>query len=279
MSNISILVVLYGKEIEDSKTLYSLAKNSVKTDMDITIFNNGPSKISRESCLLKELSRKFQNIHISETIENKPLSTIYNYFLDSKPDSDFYTILDDDSIVTDGFIEAIDNGDYDILAPKIISADNDKLYYPTISGEPISLCGEVDISNFMSIGSGLTLSKKTVILFKKYFNKVFDENFALYGIDTSFFLRARRMNAKFNEDIKTVCLGELRHSLSRVKGPISNWRRKERLYDLALTARYYPEYVSRINLVKDIIKYTFRMDLEAAKTLVVYFYLGKHPRS
>lgn len=76
---ISILIVLYDKEIAESETIKSLIKYSSK-DIEITIFNNGPNLLSDTSTTLTNMRNRFNNVKVIECVCNKPLSILYNDF-------------------------------------------------------------------------------------------------------------------------------------------------------------------------------------------------------
>lgn len=103
---ISIIVVLYGKEISDSVTLNTLKCSRFFENKDqLVIVNNGPSYIKTDVPLVRELSLKF-DIEILNKINNEPLSSLYNWFLE-KYENDYYVIFDDDTTVPTDFLNNI----------------------------------------------------------------------------------------------------------------------------------------------------------------------------
>ncbi|UUE43773.1 glycosyltransferase [Pectobacterium aroidearum] len=267
---------MYDKEIAESETIKSLIKYSSK-DIEITIFNNGPNLLSDTSTTLTNMRNRFNNVKVIECVCNKPLSILYNDFLSSNNSSTRFVILDDDSVVTDHFFSAIiDCFDADLIIPMIRSIFDNKIYYPIVNKTVLDK--NTDISGFkvLSISSGLILTKRLVDKFNSCSLSVFDENYALYGVDTSFFKRLIYLRKK-GVIIKISCLGEILHSLSRVNVPDSKFRIMERMYDLAISTRRYPSILNILFYSKALfLNLSNRSFLQA---LVVGFIHGKHPRS
>lgn len=72
---IAILVVLYNKEIDESKTLTTLLNNfNHEERITLYIVNNGPRKINLSNLLSSRFESKFRQVIFKEYTENKPLS-------------------------------------------------------------------------------------------------------------------------------------------------------------------------------------------------------------
>ncbi|WP_050568426.1 hypothetical protein [Dickeya chrysanthemi] len=276
---ISILVVLYNKELNESKTLNSLLKCKSFSAVSLKILNNGPREIKDVEGVFQALASSFEDVMLESRLENAPLSKLYNEFINSNLDSDYFIILDDDSRLDEDFIFNIYKTDADIIIPRILSVDDGDFYYPTQNGVVVEHDGWVDLSSLMSISSGLTISKKLVFAMLSHYPDVFDERFSLYGVDTSFFLRLRIIIKSDSYLLLAKCVSLIYHSLSRVqKENISQFRVVERLYDFAITARHYPEYIGRFWLFKRIVKYSILMEFKYAWILFRYYVKGRHPK-
>ncbi|QWT39996.1 hypothetical protein [Dickeya dadantii] len=276
---ISILVVLFNKKLNESQTLSSLLQCQSSSDVSLKILNNGPQEIKAEGEVFQVLTSSFKDVMLESRLENAPLSKLYNEFIDSNLDSDYFIILDDDSHLDEDFIFNVYKTDADVIIPRVLSVDDGDFYYPTQNGVVVEHDGWVDLSSLMSISSGLTFSKKLVSTMLSYYPDVFDEHFSLYGIDTSFFLRLRKIVKSDSPILLAKCVSIICHSLSRIqKENVSKFRVVERLYDFAITARHYPEYVSRLWLFKRIVKYSMLMQFEYAWILFRYYVKGRHPK-
>ncbi|WP_130016024.1 glycosyltransferase family 2 protein [Serratia liquefaciens] len=273
--NYAILVVLYNKEMKDSETLNSLSKYSFPTG-DIRVLNNGPYKINQDNDLFDKLKLKYNNIEVITHLDNRPLSKIYNEFI-GDASYDYYVILDDDSELTSDFMSSIGNANVDIILPQILSKTDGSIYYPVKNGLVVNECKSLDLAGVVSITSGVIIKRDLIKKVRARFSNVFDERFALYGIDTSFFLRLQRLRDK-GVMLSAKCESILYHSLSRTEGKMPKFRRIERLYDIAVTARHYPEYVTFYHLVKKIILSLANLDFQGAAILIKYYTIGKHPR-
>ncbi|MGE6417936.1 glycosyltransferase family 2 protein [Alteromonas macleodii] len=277
---ISVLVVLYNKRIGQSETLKSLSKLETNT-FSLHIFNNGPKSLSNneeEDVLLN----KFEKLNIKEDIQNRPLSKIYNDFIEEN-ESDTFLILDDDSKISKEIIEISKNTnfDIDISLPIIISEDDKKNYYPIIDGSTIESEETLEYKpGFFSIGSGLLIHKKLKSKFKQYSMKIFDERFALYGVDFSIF---RRMNYLYNdgERFKINISGKILHSLSKVNENRDLMRNDERFIAIFLANIIYRKSAlkSYIFIVRQILSNIIKLDRK--RVSLVFFLLANrsHPRS
>lgn len=271
---ISLLVILYGKKFNESETLKSIVDFTCKLD-NLVVVNNGPNELSNEDEFLDLLRLKHHNVIFNEYLENRPLSWIYNDFT-QQYDSDYYVFLDDDTHISKYYEELVFNLDnIDIELPKIYAIQDQKQYYPIVNGAVYSSNGLIkEYSEIYSIGSGLILSKKVKELFKESNLELFDSNFALYGVDTSFF---RKINFLKNKGtiFNITSLMSVDHSLSRTEGEISEWRYIERLYDQTLSIKYYQQ-LKFLRLIKLLIKNIPKF--KYIKIILLTYFNGFHPR-
>lgn len=84
-----ILVVLYGKEPSESVTLQSLL-NVHECNSALTIYNNGPANIDENDLVINKLLLCFSSVDIVQDLSNKPLSVLYNNFLNRDGDRFFF---------------------------------------------------------------------------------------------------------------------------------------------------------------------------------------------
>ncbi len=273
----SLLVIVYGKKLSESQTITSLAKYNFK-DVVLRIVNNGPEKFDSNDTneLISKLKKSFFSVDIIEHIENIPLSIAYNRFVECYPSSKKYIFLDDDSTITDDFAFFIGNDFYyDLELPLIKCADI--CYYPTENKVPINKYCELDGRQVMSIGSGMVVSCSLKKKFEQHNVKLFDEHYALYGVDTSFFKRMKKI-IDSGTDIKIKCNSHIVHSLSRTEGVISDFRKKERQLDLALTMRHYPDWKIIKSFFSQCIKSLFKGNVSTIVIMFDAFFSGMHPR-
>lgn len=274
MKKIAMVVILYGKRFEESKTLQSLIKFSHQLDQ-LLIVNNGPENLDIHDPFFVALSKKHKHVEFENQIQNKPLSWIYNDFIDSI-DSDYYVLFDDDTEINldyESFLFQMNNIDLEL--PKIISIIGKKQYYPKHNEQIVFENGLIKSGGeLFSIGSGLIISNKIKNTFKKHNLELFDSRFALYGVDFSFF---RRLNKMKEDSFLISSQNFLNHSLSGAEKVISKWRAKERLYDEVLTIKYYRDF-HFIRLVRLILMKILKGDLDELKTIVHTYKTGVHPR-
>ncbi|EMX4955233.1 hypothetical protein [Raoultella planticola] len=275
-----LLVLLYNKSIGYSETLISLNNNDYG-DYDLIIYNNGPNLLENEK-LFDQLKIKLNSVELYQDLSNKPLSIIYNNFFRKNIGYDRFIIFDDDTILPATFFADINRGellDTDLQLPLIKSKLTGEIFYPASNYKVIS--DEVSFKNdeyILSIGSGLIIYSNLVRLFNKYNLTLFDERFALYGVDFSFFRRIQKLKNK-GEVVNIQCKSYLEHSLSRADSSDSQWRQDERFIDTILSILFYSPFykvvysISKISLI-NIIKFNTR-NIKIIMDILVW---RKHPR-
>ncbi|WPH16062.1 glycosyltransferase family protein [Variovorax paradoxus] len=280
VGKIGILVLLYGKLPSESKTISSLnsALKANCRNIELVVWNNGPEKLEIESGNLlpdaQEIAIKF-----FETVENRPLSDIYNEFLSMSYDR--FVIFDDDSVVEQSYATAIQTeAGFDLLIPRAIC--NGRQESPRIGSRPLDVdrCEDKsEDSNVFAISSGLCISASLREKFLKIYGQVFDENFVFYGVDATFFYRLRTIRRR--QAVKISYGGQILHSLSRLDtlaGESSKFRRLERSCDIALQLRYYPSFFVLRVFVKKVIGGFFGVANYDSLLMVKTLISSRHPR-
>lgn len=279
-NQVTIVVVLYGINIRDSNTINSLISELLERNhlnVDLIICNNGPEYLSDKNDFYSEYKNFFNSISFEEYIENKPLSILYNDVINNYH-SEKYVFLDYDSIITSSFLASIENIDYDLGLPQIKGYQDDVIYYPYNDGNITKNYGLLNPLNCYSIGSGIILNQKIISFIKDAYTTVFDENYALYGVDVSFFKRINKLY-KNKKDIVVKCDSYILHSLSRVDEKDSFFRRKERALDYGITVRRYSSLRKSLGLCREIITKSFSMQFKILFYTLYGFILGYHPRT
>jgi hypothetical protein len=270
---ISCLITSYSCKPCDSKTLLSLKEfNDSIENVSFFYWNNGP-------ILLSDLDRKFidelrLDFSIIETIENKPLSWVYNDFI-SESAADRYVFLDHDSDISLSYIKTISSLLHlDVAVPVILS--NGAVRSPTVDG--IFKSSPYAVSDcVIAIGSGIVLSRDIAEKLKLYYGDVFDSSFGLYGVDTSFFLRLFSM--KLSNCIRSI--DGFEHSLSRleIESPkIKLFRKIERSIDQGLMFRHYSGRLHFLRLVRALFTNCLFLGKFNLPVLLRAYISGKHPR-
>lgn len=279
-----IVVILYNKEIRDSLTINSLNSSEVK-NTTLHIINNGPNEIKLDNDCDDFTLNENNEVKIFNFLDNRPLSIIYNQALNNIG-YDRYILFDDDSVLSENFFHSIDvfsDDKIDLQLPRIIDRKTQRITYPRVRGyEGFDKDGMFKIpqnTHFYSIGSGLVIYKKLVDTFYRNNLTVFDERFALYGVDLSLFRRVERLK-KNGEEINAQINSFLIHSLSSTSEKMTDWRYKERLYDHVLSMRFYSKNKFRlcINFGRAILKELCKFNFENVHLIIMTFFRGKHPR-
>lgn len=243
------LILLYNKETLDSQTVQSLLypRNDTKS-ASLIIWNNGPSEITLD---IDEATKdKWQHIELIQTLDNKPLSYIYNEVIE-RYHADRYVFLDDDSQLTAEYLAAVASNQAGVAVPTIYSHGEHRS--PTVSGKfnpgPYQITDKV-----IAIGSGIGVRHDIAQQLKAHYGDVFDSRFAFYGVDTTFFLRLHALGLSNQVEI----IAGFEHSLSRLENEsqtMSQFRQVERAYDLGLTLRHYMPWPKALFvLLKQVVK-------------------------
>lgn len=249
-----ILVVVYGKEFHDSLSLQSLEKNYplLKKKPKLVIWNNGPKKLNFHD-ISEDFKTRF-NVELIQTIDNISLSVIYNKVISCYSKEKKFMFLDDDTSLTEEYFIRANEVRSNQMGIPIICA-NGVIKSPILDG--CTLNKKVDIKhtkNIYAIMSGIVIGRDVINTIRDKFPKAFDENFVLYGVDTSFFKRFNKVD-KINS-VRILPL--LSHSLSRENSVehFSDFRQKERGASEGLLCRYYS---SKKGVVKQLIHMSLKV--------------------
>jgi len=279
-----LAVILYDKDFADSHTLSSLM-NKNHVDLDLVIINNGPKHLESDIDFIKSLGSFVNDIDYKEFVDNRPLSWIYNGLFREYNEYDRYILLDDDSIVSEDYINKCEQyytDDVDIQLPNIRDRVSGGFYYPKIN-KKVQKISDGEIINYqsyvISIGSGLVIYRSLIEKFFELNMELFDTRFALYGVDYSLFHRIESLK-KLKVKVTIQVVGTFEHSLSRVGQVDSEWRIIERLYDSVLSVKYYSrnKYVSLVRLLKISCYQLIKFRFSSVSLIVKIFTAGKHPR-
>lgn len=282
MFETAILVLLYNKEIIDSKTIESLASSNTQyRGARLVIWNNGPTILKSRDCTIIE--RLGYDLYIEETLNNESLAVIYNKFL-SRNNAKRYILLDDDSQLSSEYIYSSSKVKETEIGMPIIRSQN-VIHAPIINKQPYSSEVKLIVTDkIITIGSGIVIGEKIAVKLKEEYGAVFDERFYLYGVDNTFCLRV--FQSGLTEKIQIIV--GFNHSLSRLEKEDfdkSKFRRMERSYSTGIELRYYHSMfgaaliISRIGLVS-IKKLTFKQKPTLEFKYLLKAYLsGKHYRS
>lgn len=273
----AILILYYKKDIYESKTLNSLlASLKPETNCQIVLWNNGPKEFSEQAT--HSVNEAPFDIKIVETLNNIKLSSVYNRF-SSMVRASVFVYLDDDSVVGENYLVSLLKTDSSSIGVPFIKSYN-KIEAPKVNGKVIGEDYKVlkDDDFILSIGSGLAVGCKKLEAIKSKFGDIFDEKFYLYGIDTTFFYRIKQLN--FNKDIQL--LSYIEHSLSRLETEekaVTDFRKKERCYDVGLQWRYYFPLAKSLYYILRLAYQTISSkDVQKLKYTSLAFFTGKHYR-
>lgn len=273
--NCTVLILLYNKKCSLSKTVNSIStvSNRCFHGSNLIIWNNGPERIELE--IDPDFIREWNRVELIQSIDNIPLSHVYNKVIDSFPAAR-YVFLDDDSKLTEGYIAAVTSTHAAVAVPAIYAQG--QFRSPTVGG--IFHSGPYKATDkVIAIGSGISVHADIAQQLKSHYGDVFDSRFALYGVDTTFFLRLHRLGLSSSIEM----IDGFEHSLSRLEDEtqsMSHFRQVERAYDLGLTMRHYMPWPKAIYVFsRQLIKCMLgKMSLIQLKYIVNAYKNGCHPK-
>jgi len=204
----------------------------------------------------------------------RQLSWIYNYFIEKNP-ANRYVIIDHDSLLSEEYLKClVDDGGIFLGLPIVKIKGVPR--YPSVKDQ-FSIGPYSKGNKVRSLGSGLLISQKAIDAVKSSYGDVFDENYALYGIDTSFLQRVQEV--ALGDELQ--CIPYIEHSLSdfeEEKKEVKKFRKIERSYAFGLHLRYYPTKKRVRKLIKQIFKSILGKNKILIREVVKAFIQGRHER-
>ena len=276
---ISFLVVLYGKNPSDSTTINTLIDNSdILREAEVLAWNNGPKQIPLSE--YRFMVDAGLNVSVAETVSNIPLSWLYNKYIEQL-NSDYYVILDHDSVLTAEYLTDVLASQHQGLAVPAVSC-NGRMHSPKakLGGKGRSVFSSGPFSKqdrVRAIGSGVVISRAIAQEMAARFGSVFDPAFAFYGVDTSLFVR---MHTLGKADAITV-IGGIEHSLSNFEQESSEvkcFRYREQSKDLGLRLRHYPKRHRTISLLWSSVRALLGLTRMDVRELWKAYQAGHHDR-
>jgi hypothetical protein len=274
---LSILIVFYNCEPSKSNTFMSLldcngGNQSIPLNTHISLWNNGPKLWSDEIIV----SLENVGFEIIQDINNAPLGRVYNKFVNKNP-SRRYVFLDHDTILNETIWNVFLDDEVLIKIGTPIISCNGLNHFPVCRGKfaqgPFQPSDKV-----YSIGSGLVIGYEIISKFNLEFGNLFDSRYALYGVDTTFFIRIHQL--KLASDL--YVLPKLHHSLSRLEDEDSitkSFREKERSLEIGITLRHYFSVGRLYGALRTGLTPLFTFRFRVFYYIFLGYYYGIHPRS
>ncbi|CAG67528.1 MULTISPECIES: glycosyltransferase family 2 protein [Acinetobacter] len=277
--NVAMVVIVYNKALNESTTLQSLL-TFTHAIQELVIVNNGPEQLDEDEFFFA-LKQKHSQVYLENYLQNKPLSWIYNDLIE-KYDADYYVLFDDDTIINSQYENHLFNtlDQTDIEFPKIFARVEHVQHFPVLNNALLKDSGELsNIETIFSVGSGLILSKRLKYIFIERFGHVFDQHFAFYGVDSTFFIR---LNLLLSENIpfKITSCSYLNHGLSLTEEALTPWRKREFIYENTLKVKYYSgnTFMARLKFIRLMYRKLSHFEFSDLKLVIKTFLSGKHPR-
>lgn len=274
------LVVLYGLRPVDAATLRSLLAlpvASLPPDSALLLWNNGPQALDEAERQSLLAAPGWARVFIEEDLGNPPLSRVYNQAL--RLGAERLVIFDQDTVVDGRYLAALER-EAELLVPLVLGAG--AIRYPHQYKQVVTEEGPLDPQATVTISSGLCLSQGLAERIAARHGDVFDERFALYGVDVSFFLRVQALARE--APVELLCAGILDHSLSELEAETQAQRRFrdiEKFY-VALLLRLHYKGASRTKVLRYLGRQLLGNRLYLYGVLprmVQTIFRGRHPRA
>lgn len=278
-SKIALVVIVYNKTLKESATLQGLSRFNTPLH-HLVIVNNGPNSVQKDDFFI-ELQQRHERVTLENYLENKPLSWIYNDLIE-KNTVDYYVMFDDDTEINPEYEHHLFHGlkNTDIELPKIYARVDKVQHFPMLNEQLLQQSGQIhQIKTIFSVGSGLILSDRVKHIFTEKYEHVFDQHFAFYGVDSTFFLRLNQM-IKDGYEFNICSNTYLNHGLSLTEEALTDWRKKEFIYENTLKVKYYSssQLMSRLKFLRLMYRKLSHFEFRDLKIVIKTFMSGKHPR-
>jgi len=240
LSNIYIVVVLYNKRLEESKTIQSLG-DILEDHMNLMVYDNSP--IRQYECTNFTLN-KFK-VHYYHDQTNSGLSKAYNLAINLANELNFswLLLLDQDTTFTRNYIEEILSLDIikmpeNVVAiiPKIVSSSNGMMISPAkmlLGGITIPIKNQYGILNnkvsainsgtilkilYMESINGFSLKYTLDMLDHWYYRKIYEDKKVVYLLH-SFIYQDLSVSGNFEENVSPARYKQmLKSELLYIKG-------------------------------------------------------------
>lgn len=213
------LIVIYNKNILDSKTFKSLEKYLDK--LNLIIFDNSATDFkNKEYCMNN-------NIKYFTFNKNVGLSKAYNYVIEKLnfKENDYLIILDDDTKLNDSYFnenfKLISKNKYNIILPRIES--NNILISPVKVSfkcriKIVNDIKEINSNNISAINSGMIINTK---IFK---NIKYNEELFLDYVDHDFMRLVRNNNYKIHIMKATIKQNYSRYQINDINSELFRFK-------------------------------------------------------
>lgn len=277
-------VVLQNKTYQASQTLNCLI-GTYNLNTDLLIINNGPKAITFDKNFIHTLGFYVKSINIKAFLDERPLSWIYNGVINEFNAYDRFIFFDDDVLLDSNHLAKLDAyyaEDVDVQIPNIKDIISKKIHYPRINKETQKIPNGTKINaqySLISINSGLVIYRGLIDKFSDHNMEVFDNRFAIYGVDYNFFNRLAILK-RANYDICIQIVNTIESLAKTIANSDSVSQEEERLYDRVLSGKYYSrnKFILCCRMTKISLNQLVRFKFSNINLIIKTFAKGKHPR-
>lgn len=277
-------VILNNCSAQGSQTLNSLLKSDGGFD-ELLIINNGVGSSDSDKCFIQSLGLQIKKVSVREFLDVRPLSWIYNGVLNEYSQVDRFIFFNDDSVLESNYIDNLTSyysDGIDLQIPNIRDGVSKQVIYPRLNKVVHKIPDGMKIDSqytLLSMNSGLVIYRSLIDKFAECNMEVFDNRFALYGVDYNFFNRLEMLK-KVNHKVSVQVINTIESSVPETVTQDDRSQEVERLYDRVLSGKYYSKnklviYLRLLRIsFQQLIKFKF-----ANLELIFKIYVeGKHPR-
>lgn len=277
-------VVLSHCSAQKSPTLNSLMKSKCSLD-ELLIINNGAGTNNIDKEFIHNLGVKIKKVSIRHFLDVRPLSWIYNGVLNEYSQSDRFIFFSDNFVFENSYIDNLNSFYSDVIdlqIPNIRDGVSKQIIYPRLNKFVQKIPDGIKIDSqytLLSMNSGLVIYRSLIDKFAECNMEVFDNRFALYGVDYNFFNRLEVLKKK-NFKVCIQVINTIESSASEPENYDGDSQEVERIYDRVLSGKYYSKniLVIYLRLLRITLQQIIRFKFSNLELIFKIFLEGKHPR-
>ena len=198
---------------------------------------------------------------------------------------DRFIFFSDDAVLEGTYIDnltACYSDGVDLQIPNIRDGVSKQVIYPRLNKVVQKIPDGMKIDSqytLLSMNSGLVIYRSLIDKFAECNMEVFDNRFALYGVDYNFFNRLEMLK-KENHKVCVQVINTIESSVPEREKQEGRSQEVERLYDLVLSGKYYSKnkFVIYLRLLKISFQQLIRFRFSNLELIFKIFAAGKHPR-
>jgi hypothetical protein len=252
---------------------------------ELIIFHNGVESSEIDKNFIYNLELKIKKVSVRHFFDVRPLSWIYNGVLNEYYHGDRFIFFSDDCVLEGNYFANLNTYYSDVVdlqIPNIRDGKSKQIIYPLLNKVVNKIPDGIKIDSqyaLLSMNLGLVIYRSLIEKFADCNMEVFDNRFALYGVDYNFFNRIEILK-KENYEVCVQVINTIEFSVPEIAKQDGRSLEVERLYDLVLSGKYYSKnkFVLYLRLLRISFQQLIKFKFDNVELIFKIFATGKHPR-